>query len=93
MRERKRPRPGKVESSIYGTASIKRQSKDEEENWMGEQKDGKELKPFASRVWLSTPTMHGPELEYIKEAYETNWMSTVGDIEILGRCPYRFILL
>ena len=22
--------------------------------------------------------MHGPELEYIKEAYETNWMSTVG---------------
>ena len=46
---------------------------------MGEQKDGKELKPFASRVWLSTPTMHGPELEYIKEAYETNWMSTVGE--------------
>ena len=25
-----------------------------------------------------SPTMHGPELEYIKEAYETNWMSTVG---------------
>ena len=22
--------------------------------------------------------MHGPELEYVKEAYETNWMSTVG---------------
>lgn len=36
------------------------------------------FKPFESRVWLSSPTMHGPELEYVKEAYETNWMSTVG---------------
>lgn len=36
------------------------------------------MKPFESKVWLSSPTMHGPELEYIKEAYETNWMSTVG---------------
>lgn len=33
---------------------------------------------FKEKVWLSTPTMHGPELEYVKEAYETNWMSTVG---------------
>ena len=39
---------------------------------------GKELKPFASKVWLATPTMHGDELKYITEAYETNWMSTVG---------------
>ncbi|MCD7738785.1 MAG: aminotransferase class I/II-fold pyridoxal phosphate-dependent enzyme [Lachnospiraceae bacterium] len=23
--------------------------------------------------------MHGPELEYVKEAYDTNWMSTVGE--------------
>ena len=37
-----------------------------------------EFKPFANKVWLSTPTMHGEELEYVKEAYETNWMSTVG---------------
>ncbi len=36
------------------------------------------IKPFESKVWLSTPTMHGDEIEYIKEAYETNWMSTVG---------------
>lgn len=34
--------------------------------------------PFQNKVWLSSPTMHGPELEYVKEAYETNWMSTVG---------------
>lgn len=37
-----------------------------------------ELKKFEKKVWLSSPTMHGPELEYVKEAYETNWMSTVG---------------
>lgn len=36
------------------------------------------FKPFESKVWLSSPTMHGPEIEYVKEAYETNWMSTVG---------------
>ena len=38
-----------------------------------------QFKPFASRVWLSSPTMHGPELAYVKEAYDTNWMSTVGE--------------
>ena len=33
---------------------------------------------FDKRVWLSSPTMHGKELEYMTEAYNTNWMSTVG---------------
>ena len=33
---------------------------------------------FPNKVWLSSPTMHGEELKYIQEAYETNWMSTVG---------------
>ena len=37
-----------------------------------------EIKPFENKIWLSTPTMHGEEIEYVKEAYETNWMSTVG---------------
>lgn len=36
------------------------------------------FKPFEQKVWLSSPTMHGDELKYITEAYETNWMSTVG---------------
>ena len=36
------------------------------------------ITPFPSRVWLSSPTMHGEELKYVTEAYETNWMSTVG---------------
>lgn len=37
-----------------------------------------DIKRFEEKIWLSSPTMHGPELEYINEAYETNWMSTVG---------------
>ena len=36
------------------------------------------VEPFESKIWLSSPTMHGNELQYITEAYETNWMSTVG---------------
>ena len=36
------------------------------------------MKPFESKVWLSSPTMHGEELKYMAEAFETNWMSTVG---------------
>lgn len=34
---------------------------------------------FDSKVWLSSPTMHGEEIKYMKEAYDTNWMSTVGE--------------
>lgn len=36
------------------------------------------MKRFEKRVWLASPTMHGDELRYMQEAYETNWMSTVG---------------
>ena len=42
-------------------------------------KENNQFKKLESKVWLSSPTMHGPELEYIKKAYETNWMSTVGE--------------
>ena len=38
----------------------------------------KQIAPFASKIWLSSPTMHGDEIKYIIEAYESNWMSTVG---------------
>ena len=37
-----------------------------------------EFKAFEKKVWLATPTMHGDEMKYITEAYETNWMSTAG---------------
>lgn len=36
------------------------------------------FKRFENKVWLSSPTMHGEELKYMTEAYETNWMSTIG---------------
>jgi dTDP-4-amino-4,6-dideoxygalactose transaminase len=42
-------------------------------------KNVSEYKPFEKRVYLSSPTMHGPELEYMTKAYTTNWMSTVGE--------------
>ena len=54
----------------------------------------KEIKPFAKKVWLSSPTMHGPEMTYVQQAFATNWMSTVGEnideverltAEIVGR--------
>lgn len=38
-----------------------------------------EMKPFEKRIWLSSPTMHGEELEFVTRAYQTNWMSTVGE--------------
>ncbi|MBQ7258114.1 MAG: aminotransferase class I/II-fold pyridoxal phosphate-dependent enzyme [Abditibacteriota bacterium] len=36
------------------------------------------ISPFEKKIWLASPTMHGEELEYMREAFETNWMSTVG---------------
>ena len=36
------------------------------------------MERFEKKVWLATPTMHGDEMKYVTEAYETNWMSTVG---------------
>ena len=30
------------------------------------------------RIWLSTPTMHGEEQLYIKEAFDTNWVAPLG---------------
>jgi dTDP-4-amino-4,6-dideoxygalactose transaminase len=39
----------------------------------------KKLEPFTNKIWLASPTMHGEELKYVTEAYETNWMSTVGE--------------
>ena len=33
---------------------------------------------FENKVWLSSPTMYPDSMRYVMEAYETNWMSTVG---------------
>ena len=38
------------------------------------------IQPFKNKIWLSTPTMHGgEELAYIKHAYDSNWMSSLGE--------------
>ncbi len=41
-------------------------------------KNASGLKPFENRLWLSSPTKHYEEMEYVTEAFETNWKSTVG---------------
>ena len=39
--------------------------------------DGR-FEEFKSKVWLASPTMYPESMKYVMEAYETNWMSTVG---------------
>lgn len=36
------------------------------------------IKPLEKKIWLSSPTMYEDSMKYVLEAYETNWMSTVG---------------
>ena len=48
-----------------------------------------ELPVQNNKIWLASPTMHGLELQYMTEAYQTNWMSTIGtnidEVERLAR--------
>ncbi len=37
------------------------------------------IQKFENRIWLASPTMHGDEMQYVQQAYDTNWMSTVGE--------------
>lgn len=48
---------------------------------------------FENKVWLSSPTMYPDSMRYVMEAYETNWMSTVGANinEIIIKSIYRFL--
>ena len=34
---------------------------------------------MAERIYLSSPTMHGEEQTYIKEAFDTNWVAPFGE--------------
>ena len=36
------------------------------------------IKPFESKIWLASPTMHGEEQRWVDDAILTNWVSTVG---------------
>ena len=73
---------GEEKSGVGKVEERKRRTTKEEiyKNRTGE-KDmlKRKFEPFDHKVWLASPTMHGEELKYITEAYETNWMSTVGE--------------
>lgn len=56
--------------------------------------------PFANKVWLASPTMHGEELKWMSDAYLKNWMTTAGEnineiekavAEVIG-CKYAVAL-
>jgi len=36
------------------------------------------IEKFPSKIWLSSPTMHGDEQKWVDDAIQTNWVSTVG---------------
>ena len=36
------------------------------------------IEPFKTKLWLSSPTMHGEEQKWVDEAIQSNWVSTVG---------------
>lgn len=49
-------------------------------------------KALEKRIFLATPTMHGDELKYIKEAFDTNWVTTVGkNIDEVEKQVARYI--
>lgn len=51
-----------------------------------------DIPKFDKTVWLSSPTMHGDELKYITEAYEHNWMSTIGhNIDEVERIAAEYV--
>lgn len=39
----------------------------------------KDFKPLNKKVWLSSPTMHGDELKWMKDAFDKNWITTAGE--------------
>lgn len=58
------------------------------------------IEKFKTKLWLSSPTMHGDEQKWVDKAIQTNWVSTVGaninEIERLMteylRCKYAVAL-
>lgn len=38
----------------------------------------KDIVPLKTRALLASPTMHGVEMNFMKEAYESGWMTTIG---------------
>jgi len=50
------------------------------------------IEKFSSKVWLSSPTMHGDEQRWVDEAIQTNWVSTVGaNIDAVEKAMAEYI--
>lgn len=49
----------------------------------------KTIKPFEKRIWLSSPTMHGKEIEFITDAIDKNWVTTAGETSMMSRTLLR----
>ncbi len=37
------------------------------------------LQPMNQRIWLSSPHMSGNEIKYIEDAFQKNWITSIGD--------------
>lgn len=37
------------------------------------------VKKFNKKIYLASPKMHGEEQEFVKKAFDTNWLSTIGE--------------
>lgn len=38
-----------------------------------------DIEPFASKLWLASPTMHGDEQRWVQDAFDKNWITTAGE--------------
>ena len=38
-----------------------------------------DIKSFDHKMWLASPTMHGEELAFVQDAFDTNWVTTAGE--------------
>ncbi len=62
------------------------------QNRFREDKRFRNIKLPGEKIWLASPTMHEKELEYVIQAYEANWISTVGEnIEKLEQTASEYI--
>ena len=37
------------------------------------------IMPFPSQIWRASPTMHGDEQMWVKDAFDKNWITTAGE--------------
>lgn len=37
------------------------------------------IEPFKQKIWLASPTMHGDEQKWVKDAFDKNWITTAGE--------------